>query len=387
MFDLVQCLLRICYYYSRLMGVLNFEIDLRTGRPRTTRGTSIYAAVLNVMIICSLPWLIHFFWSQSEVLHKFMLLALVAGRVICICVTLLTRWLQRHRLIRLVQIFQRLTKRRPQVIRLWRRGVIWKLLSMFCVYILEMLISMVIFWEGLNLKLTLSIFIFSGIQTLINMITYQYYFALLNVHGHYILLNREICGVLAEIRSLELDHRGGVFVIKCCALADRLEDIARAQFQLQKLVTHLTNIFGLQTIFMGINYYLAGIGMVYIAFSELTGTLCVHWSNWTMALFCFQFTCYFLDFHILIYVIYSLLDLHAEMMKLISQNTLFAPGLDVRLEAIFENFKLQLAWSPLKFSVLGLFNLDKTFCVCFASSIVTRSLVLYQKDLENAYLC
>ncbi|KRF79315.1 putative gustatory receptor 59d [Drosophila virilis] len=339
MFQLVRCLLRVSYYYALLVGVLNFEIDLRTGRARITRRTSIYAACVNVICICGLPWLsgthvIHSFWSQAELLHDYMFLVMLSGRVLCVSVTLISRWSQRRQFVRLVNSFQHLTQQRPHVMRMWRRGVISKFISVILSDFLQMAASLLLIWEKLTIKSSFSVMIFYAISALVNIIISHYYFALLNVYGQYILLNRELRAVLAETRSLESECRKGVFIIKCCALADRLEAIGCKQFQLQILIKQLTNCFGLQTLLLTISYYMSGVSMIYLGFSELTGAIRLNWSKWVLALLGCGFICYFTDIHISVNIIYALLDAHAEMVKLLSQHTLFAPGLDERLVAV-----------------------------------------------------
>ncbi|XP_030566350.1 putative gustatory receptor 59d, partial [Drosophila novamexicana] len=352
MFELVRCLLRVSYYYALLVGVLNFEIDLRTGRAHITRRTSIYAACVNVICICGLPWLsgthvIHSFWTQAELLHDYMFLVMLSGRVLCVSVTLISRWSQRRRFVRLVNSFQHLTQQKPHVMRMWRRGVISKFISVILSDFLQMAASLLLIWEKLTIKLSFSVMIFYAISALVNIIISHYYFALLNVYGQYILLNRELRAVLAETRSLESECRKG-------------------------------------TLLLTISYYMSGVSMIYLGFSELTGAIRLNWSKWVLALLGCGFICYFTDIHISVNIIYALLDAHAEMVKLLSQHTLFGPGLDERLAAVFDSFQIQLAWNPVKFSVLGLYDMEKSNAVTLASSVVTSSLVLIQNDLKNA---
>ncbi|XP_060658605.1 putative gustatory receptor 59d [Drosophila nasuta] len=107
MFDIVQSMLRISYYYSRFLGVLNFEIDSKNGHARITTQSTIYAAVINVVLICLFPLLtqselLHIMWKHAGQLHEYLFLVVMGMRVGCVIATLFSRWLQRHRLIYLV---------------------------------------------------------------------------------------------------------------------------------------------------------------------------------------------------------------------------------------------------------------------------------------------
>ncbi|EDW10509.1 uncharacterized protein Dmoj_GI21134 [Drosophila mojavensis] len=391
MADLISSLLRFVYYYSMLMGMLNFGIDWPTGRALITRRVSIYAAVVNVITICSLPWLcgtqvIDSLWPRTEHLHDYLYVAIQGGRVLCVCVTLVDRWSHRQRFMRLVNAFQRLAQQKPRVKRMWRRGIISKVLTVFLIDLLQTIVLLQRIYEKFTVALVLTVLVVHTLSVLVNLIISQYYFGLLNIYAHYILLKLELRSVLAEVRRLEFEYRKGVFAITCCALADKLEAIAATQSQLQKLLQILTSCFGLQTVLITISYYMAGVGMIYLTFCEVTGDIRLDWNVSNLVLLSFNFVCYFADIYISVNIMYSLLDAHAEMLGLLSESTILAPGLDRRLASVFDSFQLQLAWNPLKFSVLGLYNMEKSKSVTLASSVVTSSLVLIQNDFKNAYL-
>lgn len=339
MVDLISSLVRFGYYYSMLMGVLNFEIDWRTGRALITRRVSIYAAVVNVISLCSLPWLcgtqvIDSLLSQTEHLHEYLYVAILGSRVLCVCVTLVTRWSHRQRFMRLVNAFQRLTQQKPRVRRMWRRGIISKVLSAILIDLLQTIVLLQRIYEKLTVALLLTVLVLHLLSVLVNLIMSHYYFGLLNIYAHYLILNLELRSVLAEVRLLEFECRKGVFAIKCCALADKLEAIAATQSQLQKLLQILTSCFGLQTVLITISYYMADVAMIYLAFCELTGDIRLDWNVGNLMLISFNFVCYFADIYISANIMYSLLDAHAEMLALLSESTILAPGLDQRLASV-----------------------------------------------------
>ncbi|XP_034476143.1 putative gustatory receptor 59d [Drosophila innubila] len=368
MFDVVKCLLRSGYYYARFMGVINFDVDVRTG---------------------SLHWLmnskvIHGFWSQASYLHEYVFMAILACRVLCIVFTIFTRWWQRRLYIRLVNSLQRIAKERPQVMRLWRRGVIAKVVIITLSEVFQLILSLTALRGKFSFQLFFGLGILSAITAQVDVIICQYYFALLNIHGHYILLNEELRQLLDETRSLETERRKGVYIIKCCALADRLDVIAGTQYQLQRLIQQILNIFGLQIMSMSFSYYMSTVGLIYFTFSELrASTITFMWSYVGLAVMAVEFVFYFTDVHITVNVIYAVLKVHSLMLDLLSQHAVIAHRLDERLEAAFESFQLQLALNPLKFSVLGLYTIKKPRLAAMGSSIVTNSLVLVQYDIQH----
>ncbi|XP_034476144.1 putative gustatory receptor 59d [Drosophila innubila] len=357
MFDTVQLILRLTYYYSRVLGVFNFEINTKTGEARITSQSTIYAAVMNVAICCLLPLLtrselIHILWKYAGLLHEYLFLVVMGMRIVCVIATLFSRWWQRRRIIRLVNAFRRLTVRKPQVIRMWRREVIKKFTSIIVTELLQMLGTIVTLRNLLTINLTLSILAVYMLAALVNVIISHFYFAMLNIHLHYVLLKQELRTVLNEIRSLENEHRRATYMNKCCCLADRLEDIAKRQSELQTLGGRMARVFGIQG-------------------------LCISASSYVSS-------AYFVDVWISISNIYNVLDDQAELKQLMEQYTTFAPGLDKRLEAVFESFQLQLARNPLKISILGLYDMNKSTAMSMTNSIVTSSIVLIQYELENS---
>ncbi|KAH8398946.1 hypothetical protein KR222_001417 [Zaprionus bogoriensis] len=389
MVDLTRCLLVYAYLYGRFVGVINFEIDLRTGRARYTRFATVYSALSNGLSIGLAPWLatgdlIHTFWSHAGFLHEYLLIVILSGRILCVYFTIFTRWRQREQFVRLVNIFRLLMLQKPLVKRLCRRGIISKVISITLSELFQMVLGIIILWDKLSVAVFIGTLFFYTLNALVNVIISHYYFALLNIHGHYILLNEELRLVLNEAWLLETERRRGVSILKCCALADRLEVVAQSQYLLQQLLENISHLFGIQIICMTLSYYLSSISVIYLAFSEFRGTsIILNRNQFALAVICLEFICYFVDIHITVNVIYALLDAHAEMVRLLSEHTILAPGLDQRLETVFETFQLQLARNPFKITVLGLYKVEREKAIAMASSIVTNSIVLIQYEMKN----
>ncbi|XP_064536159.1 putative gustatory receptor 59d [Drosophila montana] len=297
--------------------------------------------------------------------------------------TMFNRWWQRRRLIRLVNAFRGLAIRKPQVMRMWRRGVILKFISISLSEFLQILVSFLSLRPYLTVNLASSIFVLYTLTVLVNVIISHYYFAIVNVHSHYILLNQELHEVLVEIRSLEGEHRKAAFMIKCCTFADRLEVIAGTQYEVQTLLEHITKIFGIQGIVITINSYISILATIYFSFSSVKKIRGVEWTPLYILLFVLNIVCYFADILITLNNVYFVLEVHAYMVKLLERLIMFSPALDERLQAVIESFQLQITRNPLKISLLNLFNMDRSRSMLMANSLVTNLLVLIQYDMKN----
>ncbi|KAM8713615.1 hypothetical protein ACLKA7_013867 [Drosophila subpalustris] len=344
MCDLVQLMLRFSYYYSRVLGVLNFKIDNESGEARITSLSTIYAAIANLTICCLLPLLtrselIHIMWKHAGFLHEYIFLVVLSMRILCVLATLFSRWWQRRRIVRLVNAFRRLTIRRPQVIRLWRHGVIMKFISIVVTETVQMMGFIYTLRRFLTLNLILSIMAVYLVAALVNVIIAHFYFAMLNIHIHNVLLKQELRSVLAEIRSLEFEHRRGTFMSKCCSLADRLEEIARRQSELQTLGIRMVRVFGLQGLCISGSSYMSSIGCIYFTVSALKRSAGQKWSPILFITLIFEVGTYFVDILITVYNVYHIIDDHSDLVHMMEQYTSFAPGLDNRLDAVSQSKK------------------------------------------------
>ncbi|KAH8404122.1 hypothetical protein KR215_010195 [Drosophila sulfurigaster] len=387
MFDIVQSMLRISYYYSRFLGVLNFEIDSKTGYARITTQSTIYAAVVNVVLVCLIPSLtqselLHILWKNAGQLHEYLILVVMGMRVGCIIATLFSRWLQRHRLIYLVNAVRQLTIQKPQVIRMWRGGVIKKFTSILVSEVVQMMSSILALRAVLTFNLIVTIISLYVVTALVNVIISHYYFIMLNIHNHYILLKQELRSVLSQTRDLEEEQRKATFMIKCCTLADQLEVIARRQSELQKLVDLMTIIFGIQGICIASSSYISCIGSIYFTFSAIKRSAGMTCGLNVYMLSGIVIGVYLLDLGITIDNTFTVLDDHDELEQLLEEYSSFGIGLDKRLETVFESFQLQLARHRLEIPILGLYNMDKTMGISMTNSIILNSIVLIQYELK-----
>lgn len=319
--------------------MFNFEINTKTGEARITSRATIYAAIINGLICCLLPLLsrselIHILWKYAGRLHEYIFLVVMGMRILCVVATLFSRWRQRQRIIRLVNAFRRLTMRRPQVIHLWRRGVIRKFISIMVTELVQMLGTILTLRSLLTINLTLSILAGYMLAALVNVIISHFYFAMLNIHIQYDLLRQELRTVLNEIRFLETERRRATFMNKCCCLADRLEDIARRQSELQTLGGRMARVFGLQGLCISASSYVSSIGCIYFSFSALQQTSGFIWSPMYLLLLAVETGSYFIDILITISNVYDVIDDHAAFLRLMEQYTTFAQGLDKRLDSV-----------------------------------------------------
>jgi len=139
MVDLVKTILLIAYWYGLAVGVSNFEVDWLTGEAIATRRTTIYAAVHNASLITLLILFnlgnnsLKSEFISARYLHEYFFMLMTAVRISAVLLSLITRWYQRSRFIRIWNQILALVRDRPQVVRgrWYRRSIILKFV--FCV--------------------------------------------------------------------------------------------------------------------------------------------------------------------------------------------------------------------------------------------------------------
>lgn len=335
MFDLVKFLLRLTYYQSRLLGVLDIEIDLRTGRARRTRLALVQATIFHlvggvytVRLLQSRLWLLLWFFSTELCQYFNLIIVMVQGHIMY--VTVLIRALNRHRLVNLINAYRRLARKRPQIVRLWRLGVIRKCFSVAFTQLMQVgvILCMV---KMLSYPLIQSIVVLYLPSTFLDLVTFQFYFALINAHSHYKLLNQELREVLNEMVTLEsLVNRSATLMIRCCSLADRLEAIAKEQCQLQALVDDLSSIFGPQSLCIAGNYYLRMVTLVFYIYDLFK----LNVPTFHLGITVCKVLSHMQGMYLTSKMAYTVLDSHEEMVNMLRGCSTIALQLDERLEAV-----------------------------------------------------
>lgn len=337
--SVVRSILRFSYRYSRLLGVINFEINVRTGHARITRGAKIIAMLANALIICLIPFLhsstfMQSLWQSAGLMHEYLILMVVSIRLGCVAVTLLSRWGQRRQLVRLVNTFRHMTLRRPQVIGMWPRGVLRKVISGALSESVQLISGFISIYNVMTWSFCASLLALSTMTALMNVIVSHYYFALLNIHYQYRLLNQELRELLDETRALQWETRSGARMTKCCCLADRLEEIAQTQMNLQMLAKRTSGIFGIQAFCVSISSYISIVGTIYYTFTTYKRGFSQNWNPAYFGLITLQVFSYIADVMLTLDNIYYVHVHHAELHHLLEQYATFAPGLDSRLERV-----------------------------------------------------
>ncbi|KAH8401179.1 hypothetical protein KR009_003539 [Drosophila setifemur] len=410
MVDLVEWCLYITYISGRFTGVLNFEIDVRTGRARVTKRATICAVFAQVFILIFL--LYHTISTRAMTdmmvhangLYKSVSMVVVAFRIISTLLAVIGRWCHRGRFMQLHDSFQSLYRRNPEISQYCRMGIVCKVLCGLAVEASQLSMGLFVVQKDINYKLAIGTWSVVALSAIVNVILTQYYIAMANIRGSYILLNKELKAVLVETESLT-PNRSGVFVTKCCYLADRLDEIAETQSQLQDLFDRLTKTFEFQVLCFAVTTYLNMVCGSYFMFSEQKHSSTEDWPGIVKFLGGIFFVFFYLDNTIIIYNIFHLLNLHAEMVSLLNERSILPPGLDQRLEVTvsvciwknysdfliylyiflfqFENFQLNLIRNPFRLRFFYAIDVDRFTFFIVGNSMISNSILLIQYDIEN----
>ncbi|EDV56752.1 putative gustatory receptor 59d [Drosophila erecta] len=389
MAGLVKLCLKMAYAYGRLTGVINFEIDLKTGRTLVTRRATLFSVSTHLLIFALLVYhtlrksVVTVMWRYANSLHEYVFLVIAGFRIVCVFLALVSRWSQRHTFMGLFDSFWGLYQRNPGIIDYCRRSIVSKSCCVAIIETLQIIATLAMMRNRLNIALALRIWAVFSLTAILNVIISQYFVATACVRGRYMLLNKDLQAIVSESQSL-VPSGGGVFVTKCCSLADRLEGLAKSQSELQRLIENLATAYQCEVVCLLITYYLNMLGTVYLLFSfSKYGNFGNHLPLLVALCAIAYFFFYILDCWLNTFNVYYLLDAHNKMVRLLSGRTLFRPGLDHRLEMAFEDFALNLVRNPLKLRIYGLFEFGRASSFAVGNSLLTHSLLLIQYDVQH----
>ncbi|XP_052841212.1 putative gustatory receptor 59d [Drosophila gunungcola] len=389
MVDLVKWCLFVSYYYGRFTGVLNFEIDFKTGRARVTKNATICSAFSHLLMFIILgiqmanARVMGKLWATTNSLHKNMFMIMSCVRVICVMLSLVSRWSQRRTFMKLFNSIYCLYQLNPEIISYCRRSIVSKCICATMSETLQIIMVLVLTSNQLTISLAFRIWSILSLTSIINVIITQYFTAMAIIRARYRLLNTELRAILAETQSL-IPNKSGVFMTQCCYLADELEQLARTQSSLQDLTEDLSRAYRVQVICLMVTYYLNLVTNSYLLFSiNKYRSLTEHWPNIVKVCGLAYLVFYYLDCWLNSYNVFYLMDTHDDMVKLLNQRTLFQPGLDQRLETVFETFILNLARNPFKLGFFGLFEINRASSFAVGNSLLTHSILLIQYDVQH----
>ncbi|KAH8249433.1 hypothetical protein KR032_009560, partial [Drosophila birchii] len=385
----VSLLLRAGYYYSHAIGVNNFELDWRTGRVFKSTRSTLYTMATNIIvaILIGLAFIgkakfIDF--DRFNKLYEYFSIIATKLRITAGLAILFNQWRYQHQLIILARKVIKICLARPQIIRIYSWRILCKFLNGFTLNIFPFIITFAYIGYK-DFKVFPAMFLHLWVSAIINLATTQYFLVMLCVRAQYNLLNAELKQVIGESKYLSYNpSRKGAFMTRCCTLADQVDDIAKLQDNLQSIVSQLDAIFGVQKMVMYCSFYVYSVVTSYSVYNLIkhdTNNLGMNvtdiflCSTWSIIFLVDAIHNLFMEFHVQ--------DGHQDMIRLLDERTLFASGLDARLEESFEILQLQLIRNPFKLNVFQLFTINRGFTYAMFASIVLHSIYLVQYDLEN----
>ncbi|XP_016946470.1 putative gustatory receptor 59d [Drosophila biarmipes] len=271
----------------------------------------------------------------------------------------------------------------PEILPYCRRSIACKFFCASAVETLQGIICLSKMRKGINISAALGILGFFNLSLIIQVIILHYFNGMAYVRGRYTLLKKDLEAVIAETRFLN-PNRIGVFVTTCCSLADRLEEIAQAQSDLQALIERLPRTYQVQIVCFIYTAYSSLLANVYAIFTlHKYGVTEEIFPNFIVVTYTAHLVMSLADFWINAYNLFSLLDAHEEMIKLLSEISVLQSALDQRLEAVITNFTLNLVRHPMRLQFLGFFDINRSAAFAMLNSLLSQAIILIQIDIQN----
>ncbi|KAH8233304.1 hypothetical protein KR026_006436 [Drosophila bipectinata] len=390
--DPVVSMLRFFYLYGRAVGVMNFEVDWRTGEAKATRRATILAAAHNVGVTLLLFYLnirsgsVRSSWIEARLMHEYFFLLMTVVRTLAVLLALASRWRQRRRILRLWKNVIQMIRSRPEVVRLNRRSIMVKFVLGVMADSLHSVLDHSAQRKKIASDMLLNLLVLYAYTTMFNVIVGQYYLAILQIHAHYLVLQKDLKILMQEAESVcqIRNRRGGVFATKCCFLADQVDELAERHSKLHATCQDVSEILQIQSFSMTLVYYLSTMATIYYSFCSIYyKNTDLSSSYWGLLLLLAFSVFYYLDCFITLNVSFVINDQCQEMITMLAGRAVFSKPLDQRLETAFESLQLQLAQKIPEFYVLGLFKMERSRLMAMGNSVITYSILLIQWELQN----
>ncbi|XP_017053789.1 putative gustatory receptor 59c [Drosophila ficusphila] len=392
MVDLLRTIVRVAYWYGLSVGVVNFEVDWRKGKAIATRRVTIYAALHNLCLITLLCFLsvnhnsLKSDFSNARYLHEYFFLLITVVRYFAVLLSLISRWIQRTRILRLGNQLAQMVREKHRVFLQDRHRIYLKFFICFMSDCLHMILDLSAQREKINFNMVINLLIWSAFTTIFNSIVFQYYLAVSQIFGLYNVIQQDLRKLMSEAETICLtcNHRGGVFALKCCALADKLDDLAERQNKLQHTLSEMSDVCQIQSFSMSLVYYLSTMGSIYFTFCSIIYNKTGFGSTYLgLSLIALSTAFFYADNWMSISIGIKIRDQQNKVMRILADRTLLSPELDKRLEMTFESFQLQLVRDPHEFYVLGLFKVDRSQLLSMMNSVIVHSILLVQWELQH----
>ncbi|XP_017150891.2 putative gustatory receptor 36a [Drosophila miranda] len=391
MVDWAGLVLKCSYYYGHLIGLTNFEFDWATGRVYTSQRSTVYAMCIGVMfpVLLAYRWVgrgkFNLMFENANMLHEYVMVLVRGLRIVAGLFTLIGRWQKRRHVMGLTRSVFRLFRERPEVLLMCRRGILIKVFIAVVTDSLHVLFSVDTMASHMDTGLLIGQFLMYSLTSIVNLAVAQHSLAMLFLRARYQLLNRELRQVIDE--SSGLSHRPprrGVFICRCCCLADRLDAIASQQGRLQAMVVKIGQVFAIQGLLVYSGYYLSTVAVGYLTYSIVkNGPEALGITPMGLVLIAVWCCFYYTDALLNLFVILNILEEHRATTRLLEERTLFAEGLDVRLEQAFESLQLQLIRNPLELNIMQIFPVTRSSTTAMFGSVLTHCIFLIQYDMEH----
>uniref|UniRef100_A0A454A0K3 Gustatory receptor n=1 Tax=Stomoxys calcitrans TaxID=35570 RepID=A0A454A0K3_STOCA len=225
--------------------------------------------------------------------------------------------------------------------------------------------------------------------TIVNMVLLNYFLCIVNLNVILWAINEELEKILQTVHQLwNLRIMGligpGTLISQCCKLSDDLDELAAIQHRLYLLGNRINRMYDIQTTCVLIMVYLNNICTFYMYYpSKQNIQILAEYSSWTKAIMPFVLMLHYID---LILFLKGMTNFEESIMatgKLLREQQLFYPALDMRLEESFKNFSLQLAKFPVEMKLVGLFKFDRSMAFSIFGSTISNAIVLIQYDYKN----
>lgn len=347
MANITHLLISLCYYSSKILGLLAFSYDPKSRRFSTNSLSTWYCAFIRLVVVAIILRIVvdDLYQRNDSIseLHQQVWLAIYVIRIASVLISVVFNWTQREKFMQTFNDLEALREYFHKKWPKWNEGLeseynrsiktkfLWSFLANMG-YALEHLAI----WRTQHRMVAL--FVMTFLNGVISVIMTHYFNALANVSILLIAINKELQGILDDcdhLVRLRSFHRigCGFLMTQCCQFSDEIDELARIQYQIQLLFERTTNLFDIQVVMVLLTVYMNNIAVYYILYvwanDEHLWRVYSHWSLYLVPLVIF---CYYMDIQMSRRNMLQIEEQFFETARLLKERALWWPMLDSRLE-------------------------------------------------------
>lgn len=328
----------VTYFTSLVLGLVGFCVNRKTGEFYTTSLMTVYSGLMGASMFSVLPILLRMDFnpttSKGHDLHIRISGVIYLTRIAVILISVVINWAKRHKYVSILGEFQEFHRSfckrwscNEKLEEKMENDIKWK----FYLGFVTNLGLFVVSWDFLDiyfkLRNSFDICLVDVLCVILNLIMFHYYCCMVNINYLLGSIYEEVKRILELAHNLwSLEMRGHLAAEACESLARYLDELMRAQFQVQSLGKRINNMYQLQGGCCLANTYMHTVTVIYMAYMVLQHEYILQiYSRWAVIIIWCTLIFFHMDLKIFFQSMFDFVDFQQKFQELLRDRQTHLP--------------------------------------------------------------